>query len=127
MQFNAIVSAILARHVSVGGARIDALQISTARWPERALADAWLRFATAHVAGSFTLVMAPPVAPPPNPGPLLLGELPRRPNAAAIRLSLEQATLQLPAMAVFCDLAKLSLVNVAFARSQGIVVLPAAP
>ena len=71
--------------------------------------------------------MAPPVAPPPSLGPLLLGELPRHPNAAAIRLSLDQATLHLPAMAVFCELAELSLVNVAFACGQGIVVLPAAP
>jgi hypothetical protein len=71
--------------------------------------------------------MAPPVAPPLSPAPLLLGELPRRPNAAAIRLSLDQATLQLHAVAVFCELAVLSLVNVAFARGQGIVVLPAAP
>ncbi|XP_039780800.1 FBD-associated F-box protein At3g52670-like [Panicum virgatum] len=98
MRFNAIVGAVLARRVG-GGARLDA----------------WLRLALAHVAGS--------LAPPPGPaGPQqLLGELHRRASAAAIRLSLGHAMLQLPlpAAAAFRELTELSLSNVAFARGQG--------
>ncbi|RLN19816.1 hypothetical protein C2845_PM02G24050 [Panicum miliaceum] len=102
-RFNAIIGAVLARrHRPLAGTGA-------------ALADAWLRLAAAHVAGSFALVLAPP----PEPGPQLLGELPSRTNAAAMSLSLGHATLQLPAAAAFRELTELSLVNIAFARGQG--------
>ena len=70
------------------------------------------------VAGSLALVVAPPPGPA---GPQLLGELPSRASAVAIRLIVGHATLQLPlpTAAAFRKLAELSLANVAFARGQG--------
>ncbi|RCV44457.1 hypothetical protein SETIT_9G375300v2 [Setaria italica] len=98
-RFNAIVGAVLAR---------------TACWPGRALVATWLRLAAAHVAGTFALVV-----PPPPPGRQLLSELPTIMGAAAVRLSLGHATLPLPALAAFRDLAVLSLASVALAPGQG--------
>ncbi|CAL5083364.1 unnamed protein product [Urochloa decumbens] len=118
-RFNAVVGAVLGRRLDAGaGARVEALEISTAYWPGRVLVDAWLRLAAAHVAGTFALVVAPP---PPHPGrdQQLLGELPATTSAAALRLSLGHATLQLPAAAAFRELAELSLFNVALAPGQG--------
>lgn len=79
MRFNAIVGAVLARRADAG-ARVGALEISTACWPGRALVDAWLRLAAVHVAGTFALVV-----PPPPPGRQLLGELPTTTGAAEVR------------------------------------------